>query len=298
MPFNFNNITGKYAFNQPLASKNRFGVGGVSDVFYQPDNIADLQQFLRQNQGLPLFILGAGSNVLIADSGFRGCVIKLGGFFNKVQVDDDVITCGAGVSMMQLAKVAQQGFLSGFSFLCSIPGTLGGGIAMNAGAYGGELRDILHSITAITPTGELVEVNRADIEKSLSYRQNALPKGYIYISATLKGEKVADNAVLQQQMDMFIEKRKQSQPVAAKTAGSTFKNTASAPAWQLIQKSGLQSFSIGGAKISEKHANFIINTGNASAKDINDLICHVQQTVFTQFNQHLELEIEKVGEGI
>ncbi|MBQ4471756.1 MAG: UDP-N-acetylmuramate dehydrogenase [Alphaproteobacteria bacterium] len=286
-------LKSKIHSNYPLAKKTWLGVGGPAQYYIEPDSFDDLTMVLQNKGKLPVTILGAGSNVLIRDGGIDGIVIHLGKNLAHYTIKKQTITCEAGLSLMELARLAQQNGIGGFEFMCGIPGNLGGGLKMNAGAYGSDMSKLVAQIKAMDTVGKIHTIG-PNKKEFFSYRHSRLPKGWIFIEATLIGVK-ADKKQIQQTMDALREKRIQSQPQGVRTAGSTFKNPTTAPAWKLIDEAGLRGYTKNGAKMSEKHSNFMINAGSATAADLENLGEFVRHEVKKKTGQTLQWEIERMG---
>lgn len=289
-------VRGVLLFNEPLSKKNWFGVGGAADVYFEPADIDDLKTMILNLKSVPITLLGAGSNVLIRDGGIPGVTIKLGKAFSKIDVvEDDKLIVKAGALVMDVSRVAQKNSISGFEFLCGIPGSLGGGIRMNAGAYGSSLFDVLEKLTVLTKEGHIKEFQKDELLDAFSYRCCHLPSDWIFLEAVLKGKKETDNQLITERMNLNKQKREAGQPKGVRTAGSTFKNPQGLSAWQLIEKSGMKNAKVGGAVVSDKHANFLINTGKATAKDIETLGEKIRQVVLEKEGVSLEWEVKKLG---
>lgn len=304
-PENLPKVRGSYRFNFPLAQSTWFGVGGNADVFFKPEDEADLAEFFKQkHEDIPYFVLGVCSNIIIRDGGFRGVIIKLGRNFAGIDVADDKIICGAAALDVNVARYAAENGHGGLEFLVGIPGTIGGAIAMNAGAYGREIKDVLTSATAIDESGNITELNLKDF--AFEYRKNNLlkttGKKYVFTKAVLKSE-LGNKAEIITKMENISSSREATQPIRSKTGGSTFKNPDAAEAggkkaWQLVDEAGCRGLKIGGAQVSELHCNFLINTGNASAKDIETLGEEVRRRVKQTSGVDLHWEIKIIGEEI
>lgn len=290
------NITGEYRFNYNLNHLTWFKVGGPADIFFKPSDAQDLANFLEQNQGkLPVTILGAGSNIIIRDGGVEGVVIKLGQNFTKIEFNNNIgqLVVGSGCLNFNLAKFCQQNNIAGFEFLVGIPGTIGGGIIMNAGAYNSEFKDIVISIEALDHQGRLFTLSNHEI--GFKYRGCNLPKDLIVtkvIFKTLPG----DEEIITKKMNEINEKRLVTQPIKERTSGSTFANPPGEySAWQLIDKAGMRGYKIGDASISTLHCNFMINHGNAKAKDLEELGELVKKMVRENSGVDLKWEIKRIG---
>lgn len=285
-------VRGQVAENAPLHKMTWLGVGGPAEILYTPADTDDLEYFLTNQPGAPLTVIGGGSNLLIRDGGIPGIVVHLGKSFNTIRVDGDKIVCGAGAKNMEIAKTAMETGLSGFEFLCGIPGTLGGSIRMNAGAHGRSTADIIQEITAFDIIGKKMVLQRNEIP--FDYRTNALPDNWIFTGAILKG--MPENKEnIQKRMTEYKQIREKAQPTGVKTAGSMFKNPIGLKAWQLIEKAGCRGLKVGGAMVSEKHCNFFINTGKATAQDFETLGETVQRRVYETSEITLEWEVRRIG---
>ena len=281
-------------FEHDLKKKNWFNIGGKSKVFYKAENLKELLSFLKKlNNKEKIFILGAGSNTLVKDDLFNGVVIKLSKNFNNISLlDEDIIIAGSAVLDKTLSDFAMKNNLSGFEFLSCIPGTIGGGIRMNAGCFGKEFKDILLSIQAIDKSGSVITIPSKDIK--FEYRKNNLPEDLIFLSASFKG--IKGNFVnIKNETDKLKNEKDKNQPTRIKTSGSTFKNPLSQTnkkVWELIKESVPLDKSFGDACISEKHCNFFVNKGNAKFEDMKKLIDFVAKNVLEKTGISLEKEIK------
>ena len=281
-------------FNHDLKKKNWFNIGGKSKVFFKAETLTDLIKFLKKLENKEkIFILGAGSNTLISDNLFDGIVIKLSKNFNNISLlGEDIIIAGSAALDKNLSEFAINNNLSGFEFLSCIPGTVGGGIKMNAGCFGKEFKDILISIQAIDKKGNIITISSK--EMNFEYRKNNLPEDLIFLSASFKGKK-GNSSEIRDYTNQLKERKEISQPTKIKTSGSTFKNPISQTkkkVWELIKESVSLDKNFGDACISEKHCNFFINKGNATFDDMNKLINHVSNEVFKKTGVKLEKEIK------
>ena len=281
-------------FEYDLKKKNWFNIGGKSKVFYKANNLKELINFLKKVEDKEkIFILGAGSNTLITDNLYDGIVIKLSKDFNNISLlKDDIIIAGSGVLDKTLSDFAMKNNLSGFEFLSCIPGTIGGGIRMNAGCFGNEFKDILLSIQAIDKKGNVLTIPTKDIK--FEYRKNDISEDLIFLSASFKGYKKKLD-LIEKEMIKLKEKKEKAQPTRIKTSGSTFKNPidqSDKKVWQLIKESVPLGKSFGDACISEKHCNFFINKGNAKFADMKKLIEFVSESVLKKTGVKLETEIK------
>ena len=284
----------KVKFEHDLKKKNWFNIGGKAKVFYKSDNLKELINFLKKlNNNEKIFVLGAGSNTLMTDDLFDGVIIKLSKNFSNISLlGKDVIIAGSGVLDKSLSDFAMNNNLSGFEFLSCIPGTIGGGIKMNAGCFGREFKDILISIQSIDKIGNITTIPSKDI--NFEYRKNNLSDDLIFLSASFKGKKGIASEINDKISELKFLKD-QNQPTKIKTSGSTFKNPISQTnkkVWELIKYSVPLDKSFGDACISEKHCNFFVNKGNASFKDMKNLIDFVAQNVLEKTGISLEKEIK------
>ena len=289
---NMPKVRGKLLVNADIASSSWFKVGGPAEVLYEPADEMDLIFFMANlDPEIPILVIGASSNILIRDGGIRGVVIKLGNFFKGIELINNQLLVGANIHNMMLAKYANNNDLLGYDFLSGIPGTLGGSIKMNAGCYGKEMSDIVIKIKIIDRLNGPSLMSVKDL--NLKYRESNLPNESVIVSAYLKINKETNYDT-----DIIADiknKRLMSQPITELTGGSTFKNPPGYKAWELIDKAGCRGLSIGGAMISEMHANFIINFNNATAKDIESLGNVVREKVFNNSGITLDWEILRVG---
>lgn len=286
--------------NEPMAIHTTFRVGGKADIYIKINNIEELkfiQNFVKINN-IDLTILGNGSNVLVKDNGIRGITIVLAGL-NKIEIEeneDDKIICnvGAGVKLGMLSGVLQKKGITGFEFASGIPGTIGGAIRMNAGAYGSEIKDIIKEVTYLDEEGNIKTIPNEQLD--FSYRHSRFKEEKkIIIEAKLKLEK-GNSQEIKKKIEELRIKREEKQPVDMPSAGSTFKRGNNFISAALIDEAGLKGYAIGGAQVSKKHAGFIVNTGNATATDIQNLIDYIIKVVYEKFGKVLELEIEIIGE--
>lgn len=287
-------VRGKLTAHAPLAPLVWFKAGGEADWLFEPADADDLRGFLGFLGGqVPIMALGLGSNLIVRDGGVPGVVVRLGKAFGKVEAGEDcTITCGAGASGILVSSTARDKGIAGLEFLRGIPGTVGGFVRMNGGAYGREVADILLDCDVVMPDGELITLPVGDL--GYSYRHSALPEGAIVISARLRGTP-GDPAEIGAEMDRIAKAREESQPLRTKTGGSTFKNPEGDKAWRLVDAAGCRGLTMGGAQVSEKHTNFLINTGAATAEDIEGLGEEVRRRVSQSQGVDLEWEIQRVG---
>ncbi len=277
-----------------LKKKNWFNIGGRTKVFYKADNLKQLIKFLKKVQNYErIFVLGAGSNTLITDKEFNGIVIKLTNNFNNISLlNEEIIIAGSAATDKSLSEFAMENSLGGFEFLSCIPGTVGGGIKMNAGCFQREFKDILISIQAINKLGQVITIPKKEI--NFKYRESGLSDDLIFLSASFKGFK-KNKEMIKNEIKLIKEKKKLAQPTKIKTSGSTFKNPiyqTDKKVWELIKESVSLEKSFGDATISEKHCNFFVNKGNATFKDMKKLIDFVSKSVFKKTGIKLETEIK------
>lgn len=287
-------VRGKLTAKAPLAPLVWFKSGGAADWLFEPADADDLCDFLRAlDPEVPVMALGLGSNLIVRDGGVPGVVVRLGKAFAKVEILDAVtMKCGGGASGILVSSTARDAGIGGLEFLRSIPGTVGGFVRMNGGAYGREVKDVLVECEVVLRSGELVTLSLDAL--GYSYRHSELPEGAVVVSATFRGHPEAPEAI-KAEMDRIAASREQSQPLRSKTGGSTFKNPDGKKAWQLVDAAGCRGLAVGGAQVSEKHTNFLINTGDASSNDIEALGEEVRRRVRAQSGIELEWEIQRVG---
>ena len=289
-------LRGRLRADAELSEVNWFRVGGRADVLFKPEDVQDLAYFLsRKPADLPVTLLGVGSNILIRDGGLEGVVIRLGRAFATATAEGDILHAGAGGLGLNAAITAQQAGIGGLEFLSGIPGSVGGALFMNAGAYGRETADILLHADVVDDKGNLHRMDKPAL--GFSYRHSALPDGWVFVGAAFCGV-MEDKKLIQERMDHIAQERGASQPVRARTGGSTFKNPAGAKAWELIDKAGCRGLTIGGAQVSEKHCNFLINTGSATADELERLGEEVRRRVFETTGIMLEWEIKRIGRAV
>ena len=282
--------------DEPMCDHTTFKIGGKADVFVSIINeheILRLLELLRSRQ-IPFFILGNGSNILVSDEGYRGVIIEIGSAYSGVRMLDDIVIAKAGTTMAKLSHFAMENDLTGLEFASGIPGTVGGGIIMNAGAYGGEMRQITYRVKAVTPSGEVIYLSNAEME--FEYRNSKAKKeGYIILQAEFRLHR-GEKSVIEGIMRDLAKKRRDKQPLEYPSAGSTFKRPQGYYAGKLIADAGLKGLSVGGAQVSEKHAGFLINTGSATAADMYELINQVRTKVKEAYSVVLEPEVIFLGE--
>ena len=287
-------VRGKLTSGAPLAPLVWFKTGGAAQWLFEPADNEDLQAFLRDIPAdVPVMALGLGSNLIIRDGGVPGVVVRLGKACGKVVAAGPLtLRCGGGASGIAVSSAARDAGIAGMEFLRSIPGTVGGFVRMNGGAYGREVKDILVEAQVVLRSGELVTLPVEDLR--YSYRHSDLPDGAIVVSALFRGEP-GDPEAIQAEMDRIAAEREASQPLRSRTGGSTFKNPAGQKAWQLVDQAGCRGLVMGGAQVSEKHTNFLINIGDATSTQIEALGEEVRRRVRANSGIELEWEIQRVG---
>lgn len=281
--------------NEPMSKHTTFRIGGNADVFVSPkvNQVADVIKLAKEYQ-VPVTIIGNGSNLLVGDKGIRGLVLSFGKKAEEIVLDGRCMTVSAGTILAKAAAEAAKNSLTGLEFAAGIPGTMGGAIVMNAGAYGGEMKNVLISAKVLTPEGEVKELSNAELD--LSYRHSCIPeKNYIVLEATLELTE-GDEAVIRETMENFKNRRVDKQPLEYPSAGSTFKRPEGHFAGKLIQDAELRGYQVGGAQVSKKHCGFVINKGDATAKDVLQLISDVKKIVYEKFQVELEPEVKMIGE--
>ena len=286
-------VRGRIAANAPIGPMTWFRVGGPAEVLFRPADAEDLADFLRAlPEDVPVTVIGVASNLLVRDGGIPGVTIRLGRGFVEITAEGDEVRAGAGALDLNVALTAAEAGIAGLEFLSGVPGTIGGGLRMNAGAYGSEIKDVLIEASAIDRKGGVHRVPAAEL--GLSYRHSQAPEEWIFTGALLRGRR-GDPAEIGARMDEIRAAREASQPIRARTGGSTFANPPGDHAWRLIDAAGCRGLTRGGAMVSEKHTNFLINTGAASAADIEGLGEEVRRRVHAKFGVTLEWEIRRVG---
>lgn len=281
---------------ESMAKHTSFRIGGVADIYISPYNSEEIKDVISiaKKYHVPVTVIGNGSNLLVRDKGIRGIVIQISNNMNTIIIDGHKIKAEAGALLSAIGAEALKHSLKGFEFASGIPGSLGGAVCMNAGAYGGEMKDRLKSVEVLTKSGERKQIEAKDLD--LGYRHsNIIEKGYIVLSAIFELER-GDYDVIQKEMTELAEKRRQKQPLNFASAGSTFKRPEGYFAGKLISDAGLKGYCIGDAQVSEKHGGFIINRGNASCEEVLALIKHCQNVVFEKFGVSLETEVKVIGE--
>ena len=286
-------VRGTYSPDAPLKDLVWFRAGGPAEVLFRPADEADLATFLfAKPKDVRVSVIGVGSNLLVRDGGIPGVVVRLPAAFGKIGIDGTRVTAGAAALDASVARAAAEAGVAGLEFLRGIPGTIGGALRMNAGCYGSEVKDIFVEATAIDGNGNKITLNSADM--AFVYRKAKVPDDLIFTSATFEGRQ-DDPEVIRLRMNKLVEEREASQPVKTRTGGSTFKNPPGKKAWQLIEDAGCRGLRVGLAQVSEKHCNFLINTSDASASDIEALGEEVRVRVRAKTGVELEWEIKRVG---
>ena len=282
--------------NEPMKNHTTFRVGGPADIFLTPsaEELPAVLSVCREEQ-MPVTVIGNGSNLLVGDQGIRGVVICIGSGMRGIRVDGEKIFLEAGVTLAAVAQQAAKAGLTGLEFASGIPGTFGGAVVMNAGAYGGEMKDVIVSVRVISEDGEILTLSKEELD--LSYRHSVIPeRGYLVIDGELLLTREKDPDQITERMEELKKKRIEKQPLEYPSAGSTFKRPEGYFAGKLIMDAGLRGFSVGGAAVSEKHCGFVINKGNATAADICALMDEVTRIVKEKYAVTLEPEVKKVGE--
>jgi UDP-N-acetylmuramate dehydrogenase len=287
-------VRGRLTAEAPLAPLVWFKSGGRAEWLFEPKDVDDLGDFLAGlDPSVPVMGLGLGSNLIVRDGGVPGVVVRLGKAFARVEpVDATALRCGGGASGILVSSTARDAGIGGLEFLRSIPGTVGGFVRMNGGAYGREVKDVLVDCDLVLRSGERVTLGLADL--GYTYRHSELPEGSVVVGATFRGH-ADEPARIQAEMDRIASEREASQPLRSRTGGSTFKNPAGTKAWKLIDAAGCRGLKVGGAQVSEKHCNFLLNLGEATSADIEALGEEVRRRVREQSGVTLEWEIQRVG---
>ena len=287
------NLRGKLLPNEPLADQTWFRVGGPAEILFKPADADDLATFMAGcPNDVPVTVIGVASNLLVRDGGVKGVVIKLGPAFAQIKASENTLLAGAAAIDLNVARAAQAAGITGMEFLSGIPGTIGGGLRMNAGAYTREFKDIVVEAHAVMRNGEQKTFTHDEI--GFHYRHTDAPEDCIFVSALLRGDK-GDPVQIQAAMQDIQKSRADSQPIREKTGGSTFANPEGHKSWQLIDAAGCRGLTIGGAQVSEKHCNFLINTGHATAADIENLGEEVRRRVHDKCGIMLRWEIKRIG---
>lgn len=286
-------VRGRVTADAPLAPLIWFKTGGAAETLFEPADAGDLAAFVAElPAATPLLPLGLGSNLIVRDRGVSGVTVRLGKAMAKVSVEGDTVRAGGGAPGIAVASAARDVGLAGLEFLRGIPGTAGGAVRMNAGAYGRDVSDILVEATVVRRSGAVETLPASAF--GFSYRHSELPQGDIVVEALFRGTP-GDKAAITAEMDRIAAEREASQPLRTRTGGSTFKNPPGHKAWQLVDAAGCRGLKVGGAQVSEKHTNFLINTGDATSADIEALGDEVRRRVLAHSGVALEWEIERVG---
>ena len=281
---------------EPMSKHTTFRIGGPADLFVAPENTDEIKKLIAicKEEEVPYFILGNGSNLLVSDKGYRGVIMQLYRSFGQITLKENEIHAQAGALLSGIAAMAREASLTGFEFAGGIPGTLGGAVVMNAGAYGGEMKDVLKEVTVLTPEGEIVTLQADELQ--MGYRTSVVKEaGYIVLEAVIS-LKEGNPEEIKNRMQELAAMRSSKQPLSYPSAGSTFKRPEGYFAGKLIMDSGLRGYQVGGAQVSEKHCGFVINAGNATAKDVTILMADVQRIVMEKFGVKLEPEVKLLGE--
>ncbi len=286
---------GRYLEQADLSRFSRFRVGGPAEVLFRPADPDDLQQFMTNTPPeIAVTVIGVGSNILVRDGGVAGVVVRLGQGFDDIVVDGTHVRASAGALDLNVARTAQENAITGLEFLSGIPGTIGGTLRMNGGAYGREIGDITVAATILDRKGELSVLDRANLD--FSYRHCGVAEDRIFVAAELAGAEGSPQKIAER-MDEIAANRVESQPTRGATGGSTFKNPPGQKAWKVIEEAGCRGLKRGGAMVSEKHCNFLVNAKQASANDLETLAEEVRQRVFENSGIELEWEIRRIGDA-
>jgi UDP-N-acetylmuramate dehydrogenase len=281
-------------FGEPLAKHTHFGIGGEASAYIEVSTVNELAALARFHRKweVPVAVIGRGSNLLVSDNGFKGIGVRLIGELVKLEVDEDVVTVGAGLSLPRLSKVMSKSGLSGVEFALGIPGTVGGALIMNAGAWGSSFGDVVTDVTVMRDTGELVTLTHD--EANFEYRHSGLDAYFCVVGATLKLQP-GNVDTITVQMNALFKQKTDTQPFAEENAGCMFKNPHGDSAGRLIDISGLKGYRIGGAEVSTVHGNFILNINNATAEDVLNLVAHIQKQVREKTGISLQTEVKRLG---
>jgi UDP-N-acetylmuramate dehydrogenase len=286
-------VRGELEESAPLDRETWFRAGGPADVLFRPADRDDLIEFIkRKPKDVPVTVIGYGSNLLVRDGGVAGVVVRMGKRMAEIAIDGEDVSAGAGAGDVLVSAAARDAGLAGLEFLSGIPGTIGGALRMNAGAYGREMKDIVVECKALDPDGGLHKLKPDQLE--FSYRHCGVPEDWIFTGAVMRGTR-DDKAKIAERMAEIRRAREESQPLRTRTGGSTFANPPGHKAWKLIDEAGLRGFKLGGAMVSEKHTNFLINTGNATGADIENLGEEIRRRVKAKSGVTLEWEIRRIG---
>lgn len=286
----------KVLIEEPMSRHTTFRIGGPADYFLIPETVHEIREILKicREENLPYFILGNGSNLLVSDKGYRGVIIQLYRNMSRVSVEGTCIRAQAGALLSAIAAAAKNASLTGFEFAGGIPGTLGGAVVMNAGAYGGEMKDVLSEVTVLDKNGEILTLSSGELK--MGYRTSIVKSAeYLVLEASIS-LKEGNQEEIRDRMKELTEQRTSKQPLEYPSAGSTFKRPEGYFAGKLIMDCGLRGYCVGGAQVSEKHCGFVINTGNATAEDVRILMKNVSDMVYEKFGVILEPEVKFLGE--
>jgi len=286
-------VRGELEENAPLDRETWFRAGGPADVLFRPADRDDLIQFIQKKpKDVPVTVIGYGSNLLVRDGGVAGVVVRMGKRMAEIEIAGDEVSAGAGAGDVAVSAAARDAGLAGLEFLSGIPGTIGGALRMNAGAYGREMKDIVIECKALDPKGELHKLKLSDL--GFDYRHCGIAEDWIFTSTVMRGTRDAKEKIAER-MAEIRRAREESQPLRTRTGGSTFANPPGHKAWKLIDEAGLRGFKLGGAMVSEKHTNFLINTGTATGTDIENLGEEIRRRVKAKSGVTLEWEIRRIG---
>ena len=285
-------IKGIYKRNFSLSRLTWFQTGGKAEILFIPKDLLDLQFFLKNTKYRSINIIGGGSNLLIRDGGIKGVVIKLGPGFDFVNLKKNYVLCGASVKNINLSNKMAKNKIKGYEFLSTIPGTIGGSIFMNAGCFGKEIKNLVKSVIVLNKKGNLIELSKNLID--FKYRSSGINKNYFIVATKLRISK-GNVKNIRKSIKRFLNLRKKTQPNKVLTGGSTFINPKRKKAWKLIKDSGCENMVVGGAKISDKHCNFLVNTGYANSKDLETLGNKIRSKVFKKTGEKLDWEIKRIG---
>lgn len=280
---------------EPMAGHTTFRIGGPADCLLELEDVEQLigvQGYLSR-VGVPFFLLGNGSNLLVSDEGYRGVVLRIGQKMSGIEVEGSLLKVQAGATMAQAARAALEHGLTGLEFASGIPGTVGGGVVMNAGAYGGEMSQVVQQVNVVNAWGDLMELDNETME--FGYRTSSIRRNAFAVTSVVFRLEQGDREEIRAKMEELAARRREKQPLEQPSAGSTFKRPAGRYAGQLIMEAGLRGYQCGGARVSDKHCGFVVNTGTATAQDVRDVIATVQERVKEKFNVDLEPEILFLG---